>query len=227
MALNVLNYCWYFSLVILCIYIFICRTDLLITPMSDLQGLIANKEELALYRDDGLMILRNVNSRDTDITRKKIIRIFKDLEFQIEIITSLHSANFLDTTLDLKIGTYRPYRKPNDTPLYIHASSNHPQRILKQIPLSINQRLSRNSSNSSIFDKCKDEYEEALKRSGYNNIHLSHIDNQRTKRKNNRTRNIIWFNPPFCKNVSSSIANHSSNSLTNTSHRRDSLYIYS
>ena len=123
----------------------------------------------------------------------------------------------MDKTLDLKTGTYRPYRKSNDAPLYIHASSKHPQQILKQLPLSINQHLSRNSSNSSIFDQCKDEYEVALKRSGYKRIHLSYIDNQRTKRKNNSTRNTIWFNPPFSRNVSSNIANHSSNSLTNTS----------
>ena len=100
-----------------------------------------------------------------------------------------HSANFLDTTLDKKTGTYRLYRKPNDTPLYLHTSSNHPQQILKQLPLSINQYLSRNSSNSSIFYPCKDEYEVALKRSEIKNVHLSYIDNQRTKRKNNPIRN--------------------------------------
>ena len=122
-------------------------------------------------------------------------------------ICILSSVNFLDTTVEVKTGTYRPYRKPNDTPLYRHTSSNHPQHILKQPPLSINQRLSRNSSNSTIFDQCRDEYEVAPERSGYNNIiHLSYIDSQRTKRKNNRTCNMIWFNPPFSKNVSSNIA---------------------
>ena len=81
---------------------------------------IANKEDVGLYRGDGLMMLRNVNSRDT---RKNIIKIFKGLGFQIEIVTSLHSVNFLDTTLDLKTGTYRPTEN-RTIPLYTYI--HHP-----------------------------------------------------------------------------------------------------
>ena len=107
---------------------------------------------------------------------------------------------------DLKTGTHRPYRKPSNTPLCIHTSSNHPHQILKRLPLSINQRLPRNSSNSIIFDQCRDEYEVGRKMSGYKNIHLSYIDRYRTKCKSSRRRNIMWFNPTFSKNVSSNIA---------------------
>ena len=39
--------------------------------------------------------------------------------------------------LHLNDGTYKPYRKPNDETLYVHAKSNHPPNIIKQIPISI------------------------------------------------------------------------------------------
>ena len=35
-------------------------------------------------------------------------------------------VTFLDIELDLENGTYRPYIKPNDAPLYVHRQSNHP-----------------------------------------------------------------------------------------------------
>ena len=46
---------------------------------------IVNKPDIGLYRDDGLMVLRNLNGRDIDKTRKSIIKTFKEIGFQIEI----------------------------------------------------------------------------------------------------------------------------------------------
>ena len=109
-------------------------------------------------------------------------------------------------TLDLNTGTHCPYKKPNDTLLYVHTSSNHPQQILKQLPKSINDRLSRNSSNKTIFEKSKLKYEEALRKSGYEKPILSFQPTKTTVTKRNRPRNITWFNPPFNKNVSTNVA---------------------
>ena len=86
---------------------------------------IVSKEDAGLYRDDGLLLLRNVNSRETDIIRKMVIKMFKDFGFDIEITTQLKQVDFLDITLDLDSGLYRPYRKPNDDLLYINTRSNH------------------------------------------------------------------------------------------------------
>ena len=55
---------------------------------------------------------------------------------------NLHVVNFLDVTFDLTTGKYKPYRKPNDNPLYIHKHSNYPPSISKQLPTSINKRIS-------------------------------------------------------------------------------------
>ena len=67
-------------------------------------------------------------------------------------MTNLRKFNFLDATVDLRPNTYRTYRKRNNTPSYIHMSSNNPPEILKRLPTSISELLSRNSSNKQIFD---------------------------------------------------------------------------
>jgi hypothetical protein len=88
--------------------------------------------------------------------------------------------------------------------MYIHTSSNHPPQIIKELPISIGKRLSDNSSNEEIFNQAKDDYEKALKESGYTK-NLNFLQNNPPRRRN-RQRNIIWFNPPFSKNVETNVA---------------------
>ena len=106
--------------------------------------------------------------------------------------------------LNLQNDTYRPYKKANDKLLYIHSSLNHPPQIIKQLPNSISEKLSKNSSNQEVFNKAKVEYEDALKKSGYN-VDLKYTNNKSEKPKT-RKWNIIWFNPPFSKSVSTNVA---------------------
>ena len=161
-----------------------------------------DKKDTGLYRDDGLIILRNCDGPTTDRIRKDIIRIFKQIGFKIEIKTNLKEVDFLDVTFDLRIETYRPYKKENDKLFYINTSSNHPRSIIKQIPTSISHRLSDNSANEKIFNNAKTEYENALKTSG----HTADLEfNPNWPKKRNRKRNIIWFNPPFNKNIKTNI----------------------
>ena len=101
----------------------------------------------ALYWDDGLILLRNLNGQQMDKKRKTFIKIFKDIGFSIDIQTNLTEVDFLDVTLNLQKGTYRPYKKANDKLFYIHSSLNHPPQIIKQLSNSISERLSKNSSN--------------------------------------------------------------------------------
>ena len=49
---------------------------------------LINKEDCGLYRDDGLLILRNVNDQQIDRMRKKIIKTFKDVGFAIDVETN-------------------------------------------------------------------------------------------------------------------------------------------
>ena len=94
-----------------------------------------------------------------------------------------------------------PQKKPNDRVLYIYSLSNHIMNVIKQISNSIEERLSKKSSNEEIFNTAKCEYEE---KKGFK-VDLKYTKNQRQKPKT-RIRNITWFNPPFHKAVSTNVA---------------------
>ena len=66
-----------------------------------------------IYRDDGLACFDNVSGPQADRIRKDFTYIFRK-EFQLSIVcgTNLKIVNFLDVTLDLTTGKYRPYIKP-------------------------------------------------------------------------------------------------------------------
>ena len=113
---------------------------------------IKNKEVMGLYRDDGHIVLNKGTSQKTDKIRKKLIQVFKDNGFSIDIVTNLVEFNFLDVTFNLRNGSYRPYKKPNDKLKHMNVLSNHPPRILKQLTTTISDRLSRNSSSELIFN---------------------------------------------------------------------------
>ena len=69
-------------------------------------GNIIGKKNTALYRDDGLVVLRNMNAREIDKIRKITIKMFKDIGFQLEIKTTIKQAEFLDVTFNLITGLY-------------------------------------------------------------------------------------------------------------------------
>ena len=73
-------------------------------------------------------------------------------------------VNYLDATLYLNNVTYT--RTANEIN-YVHVKSNHPPNIIKQIPASIQKRLSDLSSNEEIFVWATPNYAAALQRSGY------------------------------------------------------------
>ena len=146
-----------------------------------------------MYRDDRLVDLRNANGRTADLSRKDIISIFRTFGFNIDIQTNLKIVDFLNVTFNLENGTYRPFKKPNDKLLYLHTSSNQPLQIIRQMPNSVGERLSKNSSNQEIFEKSKAEYEEALSKNGYS-TKLSYTNNlSHNHNTSNRNSNSTSF----------------------------------
>ena len=97
--------------------------------------------DVGLYRDDGLAVCR-LSGRQAELTKKKLCAIFKDNGLNITAEANRKDVNFLDINLNLDTGIYRPYMKPNDSPLYVNKNSNHPRGILENIPHSVNRRLS-------------------------------------------------------------------------------------
>ena len=96
-----------------------------------------------MYRYDGLAAIPTTSGRLADKARKDLIEIFTNFGMNITAVANLKRVNFLDITLDLTDGTYGPYRKPNDDPLYVNRLSNHPPSILPQLPVSINKRINK------------------------------------------------------------------------------------
>jgi hypothetical protein len=85
-----------------------------------------------------------------------------------------------------------PYTKPNNVPRYVHNKSNHPPTILKNIPESINKRLSEISSDEESFKKAAAPYQQSINDSGYD-YELKYeppVTTQSNKQRRNRTRNV-------------------------------------
>ena len=100
-----------------------------------------DKTSVGSYRDDGLALFKNINGHLADKIPKEFHQLFKENGLSLEIECNLKTLNYLDITLGFSTDIYKPYRKPNDEILYIHAKSNHPADILKQLPISIKTRL--------------------------------------------------------------------------------------
>lgn len=160
-------------------------------------------KSVGLYRDDGLGISTGT-PREIEGMKKDICKTFHDNELRVTIEVNKKMVNFLDVTLDLNSGQHMPYMKPNNTLQYVNTKSNHPPVVLKNIPVGINKRLSEISSNEEIFNKAVPVYQKALDGNGYNYNLYYEKPKPETKDKS-RKRNIIWYNPPYDRNVKTNI----------------------
>ena len=160
-------------------------------------------KNVGLYRDDDLAIIHQANVPKMDRIRKDIIALFKSEGLSITIDTNLIETDFLDVSFNLEMEKRSPYRKPNNTLLYIHSESNHPPSIIKQLPSMTNRRISNLSCNENEFNKAKPLYELALKNSGFNYSMKFEAPVESTRR--NRNRKVIRFNPSYSLNVKTNI----------------------
>ena len=126
---------------------------------------------------------------------------------KIEIEANLTVVDYLEVTLNLMTNSHKPYMKPNNVPLYVHSQSNHPHSVLKNIPRSINDRLSKLSSSEEIFDAAVPPYQQAISDAGYSYKmkYQPPTASPPPKKNRTRTRQIVWFNPPFSLDVESNI----------------------
>ena len=105
------------------------------------------KNQVGLYRDYGLAILKARRARSADKSGKELHTIFNDIGFKTTAEVNHQVVNLLDLTLDLKNETFSPFKIPNNDPLYVDNRSNHPPSIINHIPSSINKRISSLSSD--------------------------------------------------------------------------------
>ena len=165
------------------------------------------KGDVGLYRDNGLAVLRGMSGSAAERTKKDVTKCFNDLGLHITIQPNLKIVDFLDLTFNLNNGKYYPYQKPNNKPLYINQSSNHPPSILNQLPAAISRRLTDISYDAEVFKEAVPLYNDALKASGFTESieYISSRKKQRIRSKRNRLRKITWFNPPYSKNIKTRI----------------------
>ena len=64
----------------------------------------------------------------------------------------------------------------------------------------IESRIAKISYGEEEFKRAKPDYENALHKSGYK-VKLEYSPEAYKSHKKNRSRNIIWFNPPFSNHV--------------------------
>jgi hypothetical protein len=157
------------------------------------------KENIGLYRDDGLSLIQSTSGSGADKAKKDLCAQF--LQFGLRITAEVNNqlVNFLDVTFNLKDGSCSPYRKLDNNPLYIDKRSNYPPSITKHLPASINGRISSLSSSELPFDSVANVYEVPLHKSNYNGKLEYSTDNppSTTTQKRKCHRKTIWFNPPF------------------------------
>ena len=160
-------------------------------------GNIVVKSDYGIYRDDGLCTLKGPK-REIGKTRKNISQIFKNNGLAIDDVVIAKQVDYLDITMNLTDEIFWPYRKENSEPIYVNVNSNHPPGIIKNLPIIINKRLSELSSNEEQFNNCKQVYQKALDKCGYNHK-LKYAVNEPRTRGRGRKRKITWFNPPYDK----------------------------
>ena len=104
-------------------------------------------------------------------------------------------------------GTYQPYKKPDNMPVYINRKSNHPPTIIKEIPKAIAKQNSDISSSEAVFNESIPIYSNALRRSGFhdNSTFIPKTTNPKTNKKKSCKPKIIWFNPPYCFSIKTNV----------------------
>ena len=70
--------------------------------------------------------MSNLTPRGVEQTKKKMSAIFRKYNLEITIKANKKRVEFLDVYMDLGKNEFGPFLKPNDTPVYVDAGSNHP-----------------------------------------------------------------------------------------------------
>ena len=172
--------------------------------LSKLKKLKLNAD-IGCYKDDGLGVSSST-PRQVESIKKKICETFRKFGLKITIEANKKIVQYLDVELNLEKGSFRPYIKPGDTPLYVHMKSNHPPSVTKNIPASINRRLSNLSSDEEMFNSVAPIFQKALENAGYK-VKLQYKPQQSNNSKTNRSRKrkIIWWNPPYSSSVKTKV----------------------
>ena len=85
---------------------------------------IYNKNDISLYRDDGLAVFRNTSGSQAEKIKKHFQSIFRRNNLSIIKKCNLKIVDYLEVTLNLSDGLYKPFHRTNSEINYIHRESN-------------------------------------------------------------------------------------------------------
>ena len=88
-----------------------------------------------------------------------------------------------------------------------------PQNIIKHILATIETRLSNLSSTEIILTESTTHSEDNMRQSGYNKKLTYKLTDTNHQKHSKHKRKIIWFNPPFSRNIFTKIGKHFLNLL--------------
>ena len=186
--------------------------------LSELKKLKLNAD-IGCYKDDGLGVSSST-PRQVESIKKKICETLRKFGLKITIEANKKIVQYLDVELNLEKGSFRPYIKPGDTPLYVHMKSNHPPSVTKNIPASINRRLSNLSSDEEMFNSVAPIFQKALENAGYKvKLQFKPQQSNNSKTNRNRKRKIIWWNPPYSSSVKTKVGQQFFKLLENISQK--------
>ena len=158
----------------------------------------------------------NTSGPQAEKIKKHFQNIVRKNNLNIIVKCNLKIVDYLEVTLNLSDGSYKPFHKPNSEVNYIHRESNHSPSIIKQLPLSAESRLSKLSSDENVFIQAASVYQEALKPAGYNhklNYNNSDKYNSNSNDINNNNNNKVKFNSNYNRgNTSTTTTNNNNNS---------------
>lgn len=180
---------------------------------------------IGLYRDDSIVV-SDLSPQEIERKKKQICSEFRKCGLEISIEANKSVVNFLDITLDLTNGEYRPYMKPNNTIKYVSKLSNHPPAVTKNLPKNINTRLSKISINETVFKAAAPPYQAAIKESGYD-FKLKFdpsVSVQQEAKKRTRKRKVVYFNPPWSSDIKTNVGKQFLQIVKSTFHKKHPLY---
>ena len=99
--------------------------------------------------------------------KNSLQKTFKEFGLETVAESNVRNVNYLDVTLKLSDGSFRPCDKPDDIIQYINKESKYPPNLIKHLPAYIEKRLLNNSSDEKIFQESPIYYEDTLNKAGY------------------------------------------------------------
>ena len=160
-----------------------------------------------MYRDDGLSVIEG-NGQEVERVRKKLTKLFQEEGLKITTEANITVVDYLDVVLDLKNNSFKPFTKVNANTKYVSLHSNHPPRVLSNLPDAIAKRLSSVSSSREMFEAEVGHYQQALAEAGYKDDleYVELLDGEEDNgMKKHRSRATIWYNPPYSSNVKTNV----------------------